>query len=236
MFIGTEKAKEFKKLFSAWIHKIYRTSRSHCVLFELPQICPTAPEDWHLYTFNQSALDDSSAGSSPEDVDGVDAHTDASTDAQQPDLATAGSTSVVPSVAVASPSQPTTSRPAAVQINTTDDGLPSTGSTSSSDSLPTSPTEVPPHAAPVSQDQDTLDLDQAPTHPDHRAPSCGNNLLNTIDELPMNAIEPVWMKPKKTLGYFHEVHKIGKSSSLFLHWYQLEEALGFPETVSHPAT
>jgi hypothetical protein len=61
-------------------------------------------------------------------------------------------------------------------------------------------------------------------------------LLAGIEDLPMNATEAGWMKSKKTLKYFREVHKAGKLSELVLHWYQLEEALGFLESVSSPAT
>lgn len=44
------------------------------------------------------------------------------------------------------------------------------------------------------------------------------------------------MRSRKTLKYFREVDKMDKLSGLLLHWYWLEEALGFPETVSHPTT
>ena len=44
------------------------------------------------------------------------------------------------------------------------------------------------------------------------------------------------MISKKTLKYFHEVNKTDKLSNLILHWYQLEQALGFQETVRHLTT
>jgi len=42
------------------------------------------------------------------------------------------------------------------------------------------------------------------------------------------------MKAKKTLKYFREVHKTPELSGLILHWYRLEESLGFPDVVSAP--
>ena len=83
-------------------------------------------------------------------------------------------------------------------------------------------------SSPPSLDQSVLDI-EAPTDPN---PSVGNDSLTTIDKLPTNAVGSVWMKSKKTLKYFDGVHKVGKLSDLILHWYQLESALGFPETVS----
>jgi hypothetical protein len=44
------------------------------------------------------------------------------------------------------------------------------------------------------------------------------------------------MRSRKTLKYFREVDKMDKLLGLLLHWYRLEEALGFPETVSHLTT
>ena len=96
-----------------------------------------------------------------------------------------------------------------------------------SDALSASPPQVPDHAH---GDQVTLAL-KIPNQPDS-----GNASYATFDDLPTNARESGWMKSKKTLKYFREVYKLGKFPDLILHWYQLEEALGFPETVSFPAT
>lgn len=43
--------------------------------------------------------------------------------------------------------------------------------------------------------------------------------------------EAAWMRSKHTLRFFREVHKTGRLADLIVHWHQLENALGFPETV-----
>ena len=72
----------------------------------------------------------------------------------------------------------------------------------------------------------------APSHPDRRVSSRGNDLPNAINGLPINGPESAWMGSKGTLKYFREVDKMGKLSDLILHWYQLERALGFQESVN----
>ena len=193
---------------------------------------PTAPSDWHLYTLEPSPDGPSTGPMEQDETDAdidadncadadADAGNDASIDAgsdtnmQQLDLATHPALSPETSTTNNSPSSP--------------DSPPPTNSCS------TAPTKVPTHVAPVNRGQDNPDL-EPPTRPDCGVSPCGNNLLTTIDDLPMTVTESTWMKAKKTLKYFREVHKMGKLSTLILHWYQLEEALGFQETVSCPAT
>jgi hypothetical protein len=151
----------------------------------------------------------------------------ADADPQQPDLAPDAVTVTPPLVVGNPPLQPTIA-PSAVLAETDTNDHPSSGSLPS-DTHSASPSEVPTRATPATQDQDILDL-EAPDHLDRHVSSSG------VDLLPTNAREARWMKPKNTLKYFREVHKMGKLSDLILHWHQLEEALGFPEIVSHPAT
>ena len=102
------------------------------------------------------------------------------------------------------------------------------------DSHPASPNKVSTGITSIAQDQDIPNRD-APNHPDSQVPR-GDTDLATSNNLPMNARESEWMRSKKTLNYFREVYKMGKLSDLISHWYQLEEALGFPETVSRLTT
>jgi len=44
--------------------------------------------------------------------------------------------------------------------------------------------------------------------------------------------EPTWMKKKRTLDYFRNTIKLGDLPNIIEHWYELEELLGFPDTVS----
>lgn len=56
-FIGAEKAKELKTLFSSWIHKIYRTSWFYHIL-NLFVTLHTAPSEWSLFSLEQLPEDD----------------------------------------------------------------------------------------------------------------------------------------------------------------------------------
>jgi len=44
--------------------------------------------------------------------------------------------------------------------------------------------------------------------------------------------EPTWMKKKRTLDYFRNAFKFGDLHNVIVHWYQLEELLGFQRNVS----
>ena len=46
--------------------------------------------------------------------------------------------------------------------------------------------------------------------------------------------EPTWMKKKRTLNYFRNTFKLGDLPNVIGHWYELEELLGFQDTVSTP--
>jgi len=67
-------------------------------------------------------------------------------------------------------------------------------------------------------------------------PGLGKAPIHSVDSpalfhLPENARESIWMKKKGTLTYFRSAFKMGNLSGLISNWYQLEEALGFPEQV-----
>ena len=116
----------------------------------------------------------------------------------------------------ASPRPAVTQQAVLPEIDSTDNGSPH----------PDSPADAFTQARSQEEDQ-TVETRMSP-----RAPPSGPNLLTDVGDLPMEAGESVWMKSKKTLKYFREVHKLGKLSDLISHWHQLEEALGFPEAVS----
>ena len=216
----------------------------HRTSFELLLIFPIAPSEWPFYSLGESTSDGPSTASNLEQDNEEDI--DADIDAQQPDPATATLidmqqpdpatatlidvqqldpvaatlTNVTPSAVSTIPLQPTTTHPAALpEINITTSTLPS--------GLPP-PSDL--HAALANQDQGVLDP-KISNHLDHCI-TRSNDPLTTIDDLPTSATESAWMKSKKTLKYFREAHKMGRLSDLILHWYQLEEVLGFQETVS----
>ena len=244
-FIGHEKAEEFKALFSSWIHKIYRSSIFCYILFEPHLTSPVATSDWHLYSLKRSATstdDVSPMASSSQQVNGEEGSSSAGsegvnpdTDAQKLDLAPASVTSPTPLVTGADHLQPTTlpgANPAAIAPS---DSRPNS-------SYPASPTGV---STTIVQGQDILDPSppDSPDHhtppndvTDHHAPPNDVNPPATLDGLPMNARQSEWMISKKTLKYFCEVNEAGKLSNLILHWYQLEQALGFQEIVRHLTT
>lgn len=151
--------------------------------------------------------------------------------AQQQDLILGSVVTTTPPLLVGNPPLPTAAPLATLPEADTTNGRPS--SDSQSDMPPASQPQAFGH--PI-QDQVIQDL-EAPSQPDrntcHRATT--TNLLTSFDDLPMNARESGWMKSKKTLKYFREAYKLDKLPDLILHWYQLEEALGFPETVSYLA-
>ena len=224
-FIGKEKATEFKSLFSSWIHLIYRVSSFPYISPDLPLTFFAALSEWHLYSLDEPVPNDLPAGSDLRQDD----EDDANADPQQLDLATGASTSTVSSEVNTTSSGLAIDRSAASpEINATDSSLPSGLPPSNP---PASPSEVPTHVVPASQDESTLGL-EAPSPSNLCEPSRGKDLLTAIDELPTNTMESMWMKSKKTLKYFREVHKVGKLSELILHWYQLKAVLGFQETVS----
>lgn len=96
---------------------------------------------------------------------------------------------------------------------------------------PSTPTEAPTRATSVIQNQGAVDI-EAPDRPDCRSSPHGADPLTASGDLLANARESGWMRSKGTLGYFREVCKTRELSNLVLHWYQLEEALGFPEKVN----
>ena len=191
-------------------------------------IPPTAAADWHLYDLGQSTTDDLSTGSDQEqDDEGVDTGADAGPDAQQPVRAAAPSTYTMTEADHTTVQSAVVDLAALCESDAARNGTPSPGSSPPHDLRHTPPIEVPTHASPSEQDQHP----ESPSHLDHRT-SGGNDLPATIEDLPANAKEAQWMKTKRTLKYFRKVHKVGKLASLVFHWYQLEEVLGFPETVS----
>lgn len=151
----------------------------------------------------------------------------------------AASVDMMPTLVSVVPLQPAVTPPVVLaKTNATGNSLPSL------DPLPDNPRPTSlvggsvgaSNDTPVGMDQDFPDLEM-PSHPDRGAPSRENDILFTgIDDLPTSATEAGWMKSKKTLKYFREAHKVGNLSKLILHWYQFEEVLGFPETVSNFTT
>jgi hypothetical protein len=205
-------------------------------------IFPTAKEDWHLYTFEKpTASSDALSDSILEQENGGEtsgsdetASDEGSTngDPQQPDLppptaivALPPATITPPPAAGDPPLQPTAVPPTTLAETNADDH-PRSGS------LPNNvrpSTAVAVHATPAAQYQDTPD----PEVPGDRHVPSGGVDLATPSNLPTNARESIWMKSRKTLKYFREVYTMGGLSDLIFHWHQLEEALGFPETVSY---
>ena len=130
------------------------------------------------------------------------------------------------------PPVPPSSESSLPKTNTTGNNIPSPDLLPPNNSLLALVTEVSTHGVLANQNQGVR-VTGAPTGPDCNMPH-SDIPSTTTDVLPTNATESQWMKAKKTLTYFREVHEMGKLSDLILHWYQLKEALGFQETMSHP--
>lgn len=109
--------------------------------------------------------------------------------------------------------------------------LPNVDSTGDSFIHPDSPVDVSTCGSQRDEDQTIPGFETPEITPAQPSPS-GPDLPTTTSNVPMDARETTWMKSKQTLKYFREVYKLGKLSDLIFHWHQLEEALGFPETVS----
>ena len=142
-----------------------------------------------------------------------------------PRLRRAPATTAPPSLSVVgtTPPQPTTTRSA---VDADPSGSPQ------EHSRPVTPTETDPCAASVVQDDGVLGP-EVPDHPDCQASPHDAGSI-TFNDLPTSAGGPVWMQTKKTLKYLHEAYKTRELSNLILHWYRLEESLGFPESVGAP--
>ena len=206
-FIGREKADEFKALFSSWIHKIYRSSFFRYTPFEPHLISPPATSDWHLYSLKGSAA-------SPNDVS-TDLGSERAGDEENAEgdgVSADVQSTILPKANLA------TNRPSDSAAN---------------DSSPASPTKGSTGITPLTQGEDALDPDTQDRRPDHHTSLNDANPPTSLDSLPMNTRESMWMKSKGTLKYFRGVHKMGKLSDLTFHWYKLEEALGFQESVGH---
>jgi hypothetical protein len=238
-FIGPEKAKEFKALFASWALAIYRSSYLRPIPLRASLTLPTAEKDWPLYTLEQPTPSSStSSGSnleqeSGDETDGNDetGSEEIITDAilRRPDLPPATVAVIPPSTAGDPPLQPA-AIPPAMLAETNADGH-SCSDLLSSDVHPASSTAVPVDAVLLPEHQDVLDP-KVSGHLDHRVSSGGADRV-TPSNLPANARESVWMKARGTLKYFRGVYQMDGLSDLIYHWYQLEEALDFPETVSH---
>lgn len=186
-------------------------------------VFPTAVTDWHLYTLNPSATSSDNVLSADPDLEGENEATSGSRDVGGgEDGADIDMQESHPPSATAVLSQPVIAPLATTATNS------HSPVDLSRNTHPVSPAETSTPAIPATQGQDITAPDQPVLH---KTPS-RNNLLTTFNDLPTNARESGWMKSKKTLNYFREVYKMGKLSDLILHWYQLEEALGFQEVVS----
>ena len=187
----------------------------------------TAQSEWSLFSLDQLP---SSSGSVSVDEGAGDAVT--GTEQQVP--ATATTVAVLPTTGAPSHDRVTAQPVVLPGLNTTDDTTP--------------PPDVPAITSPCDREVIAFEMPafldlETPTLPDLEAPTLSSSRSSPPDAepsiatggLPSSVREAVWMKSKKTLKYFQGVHKMGKLSDLILHWYQLEEALGFPEVVSHPS-
>ena len=201
---------------------------------------PVAPEDWHIFSFGGPTP--SSGDVTSTDVDLEQVIVDA---APQPTPAPAtviASTHLVPT---------TTPEEAGIDpcaVTTTTSPLPvdPAPTTTTASLFSTAPLQSNAATAKTTTTSHPLDSSPGNSHlappvdqgiPDlgatnHHVPPCGINILTTINDLPADARVAGWTRSKKTLEYFRGVREMGNLSDLVLHWYQLEEVLGFPETVS----
>ena len=192
-----------------------------------PDVFPTAKSDWHYYSLEKPTPSDTVGRSLEEGSDTADDEeggSDTNIDIQPlADQALA----TVATVTEGAPLQPTTAPlTAPTEVDISDRSpLPGLPRNSRQASL----TEASTRATTPTQGQGTPGL-ETPDLPDRRVPSGRTHSL-TLGAL-TNAEGSQWMKSKKTLAYFREVYKLGKLSDVILHWYQLEEALGFQESVS----
>ena len=194
---------------------------------------PTAHSDWPLYGLGKLTSTSSSTKQDDPEVAGVDvaddgaANVDVDTNAQRPDKAV---TTMATAAGVAPPQPLVTSDPVILTGLLTNSNISPLLVPLPADPLLPLPTGESMEIVLINQDQDFPDL-EVPSGLELPLPSCWNDILLTgIEDLPMDATESGWMKSKKTLKYFREIHKTGKLSELILHWYQLEEALGFLES------
>lgn len=229
-FIGAEKAKEFKALFSAWIAQIYRMS---CFLLSGlggSDPSPAAESDWHYYSPEKSTASDDvptadlSSEGGDDAMDCNEGGSGINLDVQQPQADEA------PETILAFPSS-VTDRDSTQSVATEPTAPDEVEAISQcplldlpDDSRPASPNEVSTRVAKVTDHEE-------PRLPDRRTLSNQSHSLVTLSTL-VNARGSQWMKSKKTLAYFHGAYKMGKLGDVILHWYQLEEALGFQESVS----
>lgn len=167
--------------------------------------------EWHLYGLGKQASEDLSTNLSVEQDCRGDVSADANTQHQ-------GQPTILPTATM-----PVVTPPIVLAESTiTSDGLPS-------DLLPSDP--HPALSSKVSADATTADL-KVPSHSDCHMSSHENNILFAgINDLPTSVTEAGWMKSKNTLACFHKVKEMGRLSALILHWYQLEEVVGFQEVV-----
>ena len=184
-----------------------------------------ASSDWHLYGLgsptSQTSTNSSTEQEDPEDTDidvadngvadvGVDANVQRPNEAVTP----------MPTAAGAAPLQPlVTSAPAILTGLSTSHNIPPLSDTLPDDPLLPSPTGESMEIPSANQDQGFPNL-EVPDGLNRPVLSRENDiLLAGIEDLPMDATGSGWMKSKKTLQYFRQVHKTGKLSELILHWY-----------------
>ena len=221
---------------------------------------PAAYSDWHLYSFGPITSGDTSpkdANLEQEDCEETSSGNDKESeeaDARIVDHQVSVTTAPPPPVVNKPPQPPVVNKPppppvvnkpppppvvnkpppcpaippppAQPNASTTDSHR-SSGPQSNAQTPPPAHSEVQGQAIPLLEE-----LDQ----PSRSVSSRGITArLTTFNDLPINAKASRWMESKDTLDYFRGVYKMGKLPELILHWYQLEEALGFPETVRRMA-
>ena len=223
-FIGTEKANEFKKLFSNWVHKIYRKlPRSRFIAITAYPFVMAAESEWARFSLTTPAgstpiataeggrddvevaplLNQSNASSNQSDVPpGL-------RDAIQPDAAVDCGDSTPP------PPNPVTSTTTTSPLNV--DPTPSLPADGSQHIVPRR-LHSSMSAAPPSSLSSRI-LSRART-------STASNVLVYV------ADEPAWMERKGTLDYLRGTSKLGHLPSIIENWYELERLLGFPDAVS----
>lgn len=182
----------------------------------------TAESDWHFYSLEKSTPSTGALDLSADEGSDAMEHEEGGSDINPDDRQSGAqileeiAASLLPVTDGGSPKNVSTQLATPEEVETASDSplldLPD-------DTLPTFPDEASTPAAGIT---------------DHEAPDLLDHSV-TLGTL-VSAGGSQWMKSKKTLVYFHGAHKMGKLSDVILHWYKLEEALGFQESVSCVAT
>jgi hypothetical protein len=192
---------------------------------------PSAEPDWRYYSLEKSTASDGALATDlgSEKGDDITGNKQGCSNALEP-IDEERDTTATPSSLVTknvSP-QPTVAPLATAAGVETVSNRPSSDLPNNSHSA--SPTEASTLKVAPMRDQGIPDP-KVPDLPGHLVPPSQPHAHATLDGVAMTQ-ESQWMRSKKTLAYFYGTHKMGKLLDVILHWYQLEETLGFCETVS----